>query len=125
MFLGEYSVSPGLTLDCPTFIYAGELVFEVDVGEDWKVWLEACDTARVGGIGSATSAARVGDDGFDFKLFLLDKIKSLGKLFFRFKALSTPERPLVPKPETSLPVLDMVILVAYQESPVSKLSSGK
>jgi len=119
MSLGEYSVPSGLTLDCPTFLYPGELGLEASVGEDWKVLVEAFDTARVGGIGSAFSAARVGEDGLDFKLFFLDKIKSLGKLFFRFKALSTSEGPPVITAEVSLPVLDKAILSALEESPVS------
>lgn len=119
MSRGEYSLSLGLSFDCPTFLYPGELGLEAGVGDDGKILIEAFDTARVGGIGSAFSVARVGDDGLDFRLFFLDKMKSLGKLFFRFKALSTSEGPPVITTEVSLPVFNKAILSILEESPVS------
>lgn len=61
----------------------------------------------------------MGDDGLDFKLFFLDKIKSLGKLFFRFKALSMSEGPPVIATDVSLPVFNKAILSILEESPVS------
>ena len=117
MSRGEYSrISAGLPLDFSPFLYPGEPGFDLGVGKDWRVFVEAFDTARVGGIGSAISAPRVGDDGLDFVLFVLfflDKIKSLGKLFFLLIGLSVSKAPPVIIVETS------AIASASEESPVS------